>query len=494
MNGKKDVLPIIIAVGVALVITGIVRWFKHGWGATNQQVNKKELSMQNIPLMMKDAKKKMGDQVLVVKNNIKKGSQITLKDLAWKGWPREAIQPYFIARDKWGKTLNNKDDYNNALKMWAASDISIGMPLTMNMLSSLDPKSAEELEKKKEEEEQKKKLQKEKGSTFIKKGMRAVTFVVDQRSASSSALLFPENLVDVLIMERQGDRTKTHKYRALKILAIDGVTKFESKKSGIIASKVIDSAQPPKNVTLEIKEENVDEMLRLVGNNGIILSLRNQDEKVEEEKEKNVDDKKGNKDSDMKEALLQSVIDMNHANSVEALKNAQTHEKNEGKNLFELIDNMYLFGGDGGSKESLLEAQRRRESDEAKLAMLVNNMKAISSDDKVEFKESKVDEKAKSGKYEIVSGKISGDDDPEHEKKSVTIFRKLKSNEVHFDANGNRIIDEAMPNAQNPNNLKNVVGAMGGAAAGPYPQMTGGGKASVGLQIPGIPGNINLKL
>ncbi|MDR0678040.1 MAG: SAF domain-containing protein [Holosporaceae bacterium] len=492
MSGKKNVLSIMIVVGVTLVITGIVRWFKQEGGTTDKISNKKELSMPNIPLEMKDAKKKKEDQILVVVNGIKKGSPITLKDLTWKEWPREAIQPYFIARGRRGTALNNKDDYNNALKMWAASDIPVGMPLTMNMLSNLDPKVAEEQKRKKEEEEQKKKLQKGKDSTFIKKGMRAVTFVVDQHSASPSALLSPENLVDVLIMERQRDRTKICKYRALKILAIDGFTKFESKKG-------TDGAQPPKNITLEIKEEEVDAMLKLVGNNGIILSLRNQDEIVEKEEEKN--NKKGSdeqpkktKDSDMKETLLQSVIDMNRASSVESLKNAQTHKENDGKNLFELIDDMYLFGGNSGSKESLLEAQKRRESDEAKLAMLVDNMKAIDNDGKIKFKESKVEEKVNIGKYEIVSGKISGDDDPEHEKKSVTIFRKLKSNEVYFDANGNRIIDGAIANTQNPNNPKSIMGAIGGAAVGSQMSMMGGGGIAAGARIPGIPENLNLKL
>ncbi|MDR0580743.1 MAG: SAF domain-containing protein [Holosporaceae bacterium] len=488
MSGKKNVLSIIIVVGVALVITGIVRWFKQG-GATDQLSNKKELSMPNIPLAMKNSKKKKEDQVLVVANSIKKGSQITLKDLTWREWPHEAMQPYFIAKDRRGMALNNKDDYNNALKMWAASDIPVGMPLTVNMLSNLDPKISEELKKKKEEEERKKKLQKEKDSTFIKKGMRAVTLAVDQHSASPSALLSPENLVDVLIMERHGDRTKIYKYRALKILAIDGFTKFESKKG-------TDGVQPPKNVTLEIKEEEVDAILKLVGNNGIILSLRNQNEIIEKEEEENNkkdgdEQHKKTKDSDIKEVLLQSVIDMNHASSVETLKNAQTYKENDRKNFFELID-MYLSGGNSGSKESLLEAQKHRESDEAKLAMLVDNMKAIGNDGKIKFKENKVEEKAKAGKYEIVSGKISGDDDPEHEKKSVTIFRKLKSNEVHFDANGNRIIDEATANTQNPNNQKSIMGAIGGAAVGAQMPMMGG--AAAGSQIPGIPGNLNLKL
>ncbi|MDR0753478.1 MAG: SAF domain-containing protein [Holosporaceae bacterium] len=207
MRGKRDVLPIIIAVGVALVITGLVRWIKFG-SLTSDQENrtKKELSMPDIPLMARNTKKTLGDQVLVVTNAIKKDTKITIKDLTWKKWPKDAIQPYFIARDRGGAPLNNKSDYKDAMNMWAVSDIPTGVPLSMNMLTNADPKSIEEKkrreeeERRKKEEEEKKKLQQEKDYTFIAKGMRAITFPVDQRSASSSSMLHPENLVDVLII------------------------------------------------------------------------------------------------------------------------------------------------------------------------------------------------------------------------------------------------------------------------------------------------------
>ena len=426
MGRKKNMLPVIIAVGVALVVAGLARWIKSGSFTSNQQSKaKKELSMPDIPLMVNDTKRKLDDQVLVVANDIKNGAKITIKDLTWKKWPSDAIQPNFIVRNRREALQNNKSDYKNVLNMWAITDIPTGVPLSMNMLTNIDPKSLEE-EKRKKEEEEKKKLQMEKDSTFIGKGMRAITFPVDQRSASSSSMLHPENLVDVLIIERQGDKTKTHKYSALKVLAIDGVTKFGDKKN--------DAANPPKNVTLEIKEDCVEEMLRLVGNNGIILSLRNQNEeiknevKVPEKKEEEI------KDQNAEETLLQSIIDMNHTNSMEALHEAKKREEEE-------------------------------EAREANLAMFIGGTNATGNNGLVNPNENELHENDSKGKYEIVSGKIIGEP-PEPDKKAVTIFRKLSATVIPVDKNGHKLEGGAAANPQIQGSLKEAMMKSGAAVAG----------------------------
>ncbi|MDR0678225.1 MAG: hypothetical protein LBF44_01660, partial [Holosporaceae bacterium] len=289
MSGKKDILPIIIASGIALVVTGIVKFFmpEKRIVVNSEQKFTKELSMPNIPLMVQQEKEKekqrVENQVLVTSKDIKKGGKVMLDSITWKKWPRDAMQPYFIAKDDQGKPLNNHEDYNNALKMWAAGDIPAGIPLTTRMLSAVDPQKLVEVTPK-SEKIQKKKIEKRKGFS-IRKGMRAITFSVDQKSANSSEMLHPGDLVDVLIIEQRSHedaKARIYKYEALKILAIDGDTKQKKEEDrGKSENTLIGGLSSvgmmlfAKNVTLEIQEDMVEEMLRRAGNNGVILSLRN---------------------------------------------------------------------------------------------------------------------------------------------------------------------------------------------------------------------------
>ena len=56
MNNKKDILPIVIAAVIALLITGIVRFLLPVSGEQNakQESSKNEISMPDIPLMVKE--------------------------------------------------------------------------------------------------------------------------------------------------------------------------------------------------------------------------------------------------------------------------------------------------------------------------------------------------------------------------------------------------------------------------------------------------------
>ncbi|MDR0631740.1 MAG: hypothetical protein LBF54_00635 [Holosporaceae bacterium] len=441
MNGKKDVLPMIIASGIALVVTGIVRLLISEDSDTSDksQIVQKELSMPDIPLMVKQTKKGNEGQILMVSKDIKKDSKIVLDNLTWKRWPNNAMQPYFIAKDESGTALNNGADYDNALKMWAISDIPAGVPLTMRMLTNENPeqkrKKEEEEKKKKEEQEQIKKEGEKKTSQLIKKGMRAVTFAIDQKSANSSSMLSPGDFVDVLIMEQMAEKVKTHKYKALRILAIDGMTSFESKhsKSGLGS---IGGLLTPKNVTLEIKEARVEEMIKRAGNSGVILSVRNQKEaKFVDDDGEEIEE---NEDDHINEALLQNIIDMNRMRSAETLKIAQTRKEAEEENLSMLISSMNSIGN--SSKNALEESQKRKEAEEMNLSMILKNINSASGNDVVgrSYDKEKLVKNEKTGKYEIVSGKIVGEEQ-ESEGKSVVIYRKLKANEVQFGEDGKKI-------------------------------------------------------
>ncbi|MDR2724158.1 MAG: SAF domain-containing protein [Holosporaceae bacterium] len=455
MNGKKEILPIIISAGVALAITGAVKWFKLKWPQTSerQSLEKKELVLPDIPLVAKKVVEKGENQILVVAHDLKKDSPITLKNLVWKKWPHDAIQPSFIAKDGRGRALNNKSDYDNALKMWAASDILAGVPLTIHMLTSEDPKKAEE-KKKKEEEELKKKLQEEKAFSFIKKGMRAVTFSVDQKSASSSRMLSPEDLVDVLIIEQCKDKVKSHKYSALKILAIDGITKFENKKSDLANKSTTDTGlQPPKNVTLEVKEEIVEEMLRLVGHGGIILSLRNQAEEIKEEVKIAADKVKKTKDegSDnrLEDVLLKNIINIGY--SAETIEKKQMQKEDQEKYFLNIVR------GSDSSQDSWIKAQNQKALEDAKLSMMTKSMITLDNkDDRVKKDETNNIKNDKTCNYEIIRGKVIGEE-PIPETQSAIIYRGLRSYEVQFDDNGIKATNKGPINQMNGNSMNNLM-------------------------------------
>lgn len=414
---KKDALPIIIASIIALVITILVKWLLPSSVAPTQQQTHKEISMPEIPLMVnkEGKKKKKDDFVLFVSRGFKKDEKIILDKLKWEKWPTEAMQPYFIAKGHDGTPLNNGADYSNALKMWANTDIPNGVPLTMSMLTNEDPQKKKENERKKKEEEAKKKLEKEKNEEFIKKGMRAVTFPIDQRSATSTNMMKAGDLVDVLIMEQVGERTRTHKYRALKILAIDGATKFDSNKnksdgnseSGGFLSNVggiVSGLTTPKSVTLEVREDMVEIMLKQSSANGLILSIRSQAEK-DDEKDKGMPvQEEGNSDFD---PVLYNILNMN----------------------------------DNSPSSIQLAEYAKRQKEEEDMTILMNNILSINS--KADISNStrtsgKIGRTPGSniGQYEVVSGKIIGEEENENNTKSATIYRKLTASKVEFDENG----------------------------------------------------------
>ncbi|MDR2068137.1 MAG: SAF domain-containing protein [Holosporaceae bacterium] len=438
MKEKTNTLPIAVSAVIALVITVVVRLM---FGPSNvaspdKKTSMKELSMPDIPLMAKEVRKAKDVQVLMVAKDIKKDKKIQMDDLSWKKWPEAALQSYFIAKDEQGVALNNGADYGNAMKMWAANDIPAGIPLTIRMLTNDDPvKKAEEERKKKEEalkKEQEAKLKKEqeRKAEFVKKGMRAITFPIDQKTASSSSMMEPGNIVDVLIMEQRGDRVKSHKYVAIKILAIDGITKFEKKPGngekkdgGLLGNIYLGSAVGglllPKNVTLEIREELVDVMLKQLGNGGVTLSIRNQEEIIsEEEAGKEIDE---SEDMLTRDTVLQHIMEMNKQSAAQAIVSAKEAKEAEERGLDMLIRNINSLN-DKGFVEVATEAPTDASGEKALEAQtLVKKAKRPPN----------------TGKLEFVSGKAVGEEEPE--KRLVRLYRKLTPNEVEFDSNGEKL-------------------------------------------------------
>lgn len=294
MKNKKDILPIIIASVIALLITILVRFLLPGGTLMPVKASQNsEITMPKIPLIMKgEAAKEV--QVLCVSTKIAKGHKIQSDQLSWKKWPEDALQPYYIAKSANGNPLNNGADYSNALKMWAVSDIPAGIPLTMQMLTDEDPakKAAEALKAQKEQhakDEAKKaaelkKIEQEKAKNTIAKGMRAVTFNVNQQSAVSTGMMKVGDYVDIIIMQQQNGQTVTHKYNALKILAIDGASETKQEKKGILGNvSSLGGIFSPRNITLEVQANLVNIMISQAANNGVIVSLRNQDEEKEKQ-------------------------------------------------------------------------------------------------------------------------------------------------------------------------------------------------------------------
>ncbi|MDR1375580.1 MAG: hypothetical protein LBJ45_02075 [Holosporaceae bacterium] len=433
MKDKTNTLPIVIASAIALVITIVVRLL-FGPGdseSSNQAAVTKELSMPDIPLMAKEIRRAKDVQVLMVTKDIKKDGKIQMDSLAWKKWPEAALQPYFIAKDEQGVALNNGSDYANAMKMWAISNIQSGIPLTMRMLTNEDPqKKAEEERKKKEEarkKEQQRKLKEEQESRTIsvKKGMRAITFPIDQKTASSSSMMEPGNIVDVLIMEQRGEKIKSHKYVAIKILAIDGITKFEKKfeetekkDEGLLGNINLGSAVGgllmPKNVTLEVREELVDIMLKQLGNGGVTLSIRNQEEGISPEEAGK--EKAEAEDVLVRDAVLQHIMNMNKHSAAEAIISAKEAKETEEKELDMLIRNINSLNG-GDSPELGNSLSEKGNSNGKGSGGNVKN--------------------PRTGKIEFVSGKAVGEEEPE--KRSVRLYRKLTPNEVEFNSNGDKL-------------------------------------------------------
>lgn len=419
MGNKRDIVPVVIASAVALVVTGIIRWMiPSGSTIIKQQPLKKELSLPDIPLMIKSEQKKIKEiQVLVTSSEIKKDERILQSKLSWKSWPSNAVQPYFIAQDSKGNPLNNKDDYANALSMWAKNEIPAGIPLTLSMLTRDDPveiarrkKEAEEAEKAKQAELEKKKEAEE---STIKKGYRAVTFQVDQRTPISSSMITQGDYVDVIINSLEGGVQRTYNYKALRILAIDGVTKQpradKGDNKGIFG---IGGSSTPRNITLEVKGRHVNDMLKQAGNNGITIIIRGKDEKIEEDF---VEEDSENKDS------------LNEDNSSNADDSILI------KGLWEI--------GKTSSAEMLKESVRKRKEEESNISALLHNMSNFGAQTMPKGKE-RDSSSEDSSKYEVVSGRIVSESNKSKDKKkedSVKIYRKLTSNEVQFQKDDKKI-------------------------------------------------------
>ena len=481
MKDKKVIVSIIIAGIVALIITFVVRYFMPNSAGTAVSGAKHELSMPEIPLMAKkEERKKREYQVLILARDVRKDEKIMQDSVAWKKWPEDSVQPTFIAKDEQGQPLNNVSDYSNALTMWAKSDLPYGVPLTISMLTSEDPvkKAKEEAERKKEEEV--KALEEKVASEFIHPGMRAITFQVDQRTASSSNMIKAGDLVDVLIVEQKGDRSITHKYRALKILAVDGVTEYdlrqraknEGKSISELMSVSVGGFSTPKNVMLEIKEDMVDIMLKQSERSGVILSIRSQNEKEPEEEEaedeENSESKKqqqasnemvqsmfnsgrspassamlsNKEDQDSKRLemsmLIHSINKLEQQTSVNALK-SQEEDKHKNEMLINSMNNM----GSSSSREAMSKEQGEKEN----LNMLINSMNLSNSDAKkslAQEEEKKTSLEALMHNMNSFGGASMSDGWKQKgaglggsdEEKSVTIYRKLTSSGVQFDEEG----------------------------------------------------------
>lgn len=423
MNKKKDILPIIIASVIALIITVVVRFLLPGGTVVQQnESSKKEISMPKIPLMVKETKKKEV-LVLFVATKISKDQKIQEGALSWKKWPEDALQPYFIAKTETGVALNNGADYSNALRMWAANDIPSGVPLTLQMLTNEDPvkkaeaeRKAQEAKKAAEEAKKKEEVAKKKTKQTIEKGMRAVTFSVNQQSAVSTSMLGIGDYIDVLIMQQKNGKNVTHKYKALKILAIDGVTtkpQEEEKKGMSINLGAVSNLLSPRNLTLEVREDLVDTMLEQANNNGIIVSLRNQEDAVTKAGEESV----SMENDKVRDALLKGIVSMNRNNAVEEMQKVAEAKQTEERNLETLIANMNAIGN------------RNFGAANGKDDKATGNTQSQEKDSKGQA--------ANGGKIEFVSGKTVGEEQGK-KKQSVTIYRKMKSEAISFTDDGKR--------------------------------------------------------
>ncbi len=347
MGNKKDVLPIVVASAVALVITGIVRFFLPTGVVVKQQPLKKELSLQNIPLMIKSEQGKAKEvQVLVTNVEIKKDEKIVQDKLIWRTWPGNVVQPNFIAQDNKGAPLNNRTDHSNALKMWAKNDIPVGIPLTIGMLTNVDPveterkaREAEEAEAEKKKEEEEKKEQEE---TLVRVGYRAVPFQINSRTPISTNIISPGDYVDVFINATENNKRKTHVYKGMRIIAIDGVTKKrkEEKKSsegGFFGGGSINlgGLMSPKNVTLEVKESLVNTMLKQAENNGITIALRSHEEE-EADGAENTENSEASTDTN----IIKDIWEMTRSSSSDVLRETAKKLQSKEKDISALLHDM----------------------------------------------------------------------------------------------------------------------------------------------------------
>lgn len=363
MKGR-NILPMAVAAVIALGITVAARWLipsgRTDYGARKSNT---KIPMPDIPLMVKETKKVEEVMVLVTDREIKRGGKITAEVLSWKKWPKEALQPNFIAKDLKGNPLNNSGDYRLALTMWAGTNIALGIPISVSMLLSYDPIKREQEEKAKAEAEKKKKReaelakQREKAQQeFVKSGMRALTFPVEQRSATGLAMLSPGDLVDVLVTEVVNGKSKIHKYPGMRVLAIDGATqkrteapKKEEKGSIFgITTSISNAFSAPKNVTLEVREALVEKLLKEVGGGSVVLSVRNQADKSA--KDGMGDTSNSGEEEEERVANLMKVMSAtNQTSVVKSLQGSDAAEVNRQKDIERVMLSMQ-------NRNALLEA------------------------------------------------------------------------------------------------------------------------------------------
>lgn len=434
MGNKKDMLPIFIASAVALVVTAIVRLLIPGGTVIKQQPLKKELSLPDIPLMIKSEQKKTKEvQILVTNIDIRKGEKIEQSKLSWKTCPVSMLQPHFIAQDMKGNPLNNRTDYNNALNMWAKNDIPSGIPLVLSMLTSDDPVEVNRRKKEAEEKERQKANEAKNQEPLIRIGYRAVPFHVDQRTPIATSMISPGDYIDVLINSFEGNRQKTYVYKGLKIIAIDGITKQQRDQKGgsgegLLGNRInLGGLLSPKTITLEIKERMVDVMLKQAGSNGITVTVRSQNEQIEEDldedesTEDNPDIENPNEeDSDTEEDssnaiinVIKKVWEISNLSASEILKESKEKEQKEEKKISDLLQRM-----DNLNKYSTSKKMKKVESESA----------------------------AETSKVEWVSGRIVSESNGKNENGKekdtpVRIYRKLTPDEVQFYKNGEKVKD-----------------------------------------------------
>ncbi|MDR2794872.1 MAG: hypothetical protein LBB12_03785 [Holosporaceae bacterium] len=460
MNHKRDLIPIALAAIIAFVVTGLVRLFIPSASSVNAKkaIDDDSIPMPDIPLMSKDKTKRKSSvvSVLVLSQEIQKDTKISMDNCTWKKWPEDILQPYFIAKDGNEVPLNNGADYSNAMKMWAKTDIPGGIPLTMQMLTDEDPVKRAEREKQEalQKEIEKKEQMRE---HMVKPGMRAITFPLDQKTNISSNMISPGDIIDALIVEQKGDRVKIHRYKGLRIIAIDGLTETRSPKEiqpppptgkfgkiehmiGAVGASVTANLAIAKNITLEVREDIVEAMVKQTGEKGIIISIRNQDEAINE-KEQYVD----LSEESEKKAIINDILEINRRTSMEKLlENKARNEAREG-NVEQLMDNIHAVSGfyNGKSSESVAKIPFKSKKEE-EIEHLMDNINAVNgfyngkSSDAV-VKKTTDEQDSQKIKYEIVSGKVIGEETKPEEKKAI-IYKKLTPHEVKFDRNGN-IVD-----------------------------------------------------
>jgi hypothetical protein len=378
------------------------------------------------------------------------------------------------------------------------------------MLTEEDPakKAQEESEKKKKEAEEKTKEEKKKTEHGIRKGMRAVTFSLDQRSLASTSMLELGDFVDVLIMEEKEGKQKTHKYKGLKVIAIDGITQKEKEKEreSLLSSAGLGSSvgniiniMNAKQVTLEVKEVMVETMLKQAGQTGIIIAIRNQDELLNEE-EQDIDLGDGTAIS-VENNILNEILAVNHHNSMDKLLRAREQKESAANNVENIIDNINIANGMYSNRavkalvNNNFEKIAKKAADDAKkaaeeemkktlekaagdakkaaeeemkktLEKELKKIKKADSQDKTKSADAPADsaginkissavsggmqaaaktlgigsaevDDALSGGFEIISGKIVGEEvKMDTEEKKATIYKKLTTQEVKFEEDG----------------------------------------------------------